>query len=268
MAVWWQLFTAQCKYKYKYTNTQCAKQNYTYNGRVRQYARWTAVYGTMGANWNPRQICYFCSDLLFLHKSAQMICYSCTNLLFTVHTSSCQVVKHKGGPLLADQRQDHLHNYWNIPLLFQIPAFKESNSQRSRQAAPHDDTVWSLIWLDDGGTPLHWWHQCTAVYWWHQRIASQRQIKGGSFPTRCETPGTPWCHPSLKSPFLLSSASSKIVPCSAVCISCCQRPYLWRSCICIQHFPVFYRKLTNTTKGFATPNPFPNHRESSIGSSS
>ena len=124
--------------------------------------------------------------------SAARICYSCSNLLgfvipaqicYSVHTSSCQVVKYKGGPLLADQRQDHLHNYWNIPLFFQIPAFKESNSQSIRQAAPHDDTVGSLIWLDDGGTdtialmaPVH----CSALVAPVPRIAAPD--KRGQFP--------------------------------------------------------------------------------------
>ena len=159
----------------------------------------------MGANWNPRQICYFCSDLLFLHKSTQMICYSCTNLLFTVRTSSCQVVKHKGGQV-ADQRRDHLHIYFPLfysfqtlhglysgwilghhclgctssALLVQLHWCQVVNQkggqvadqrrdhlcnfwdfttfpshfsfQLLKRATPHDDTVWSLLWLDGNGT--------------------------------------------------------------------------------------------------------------------
>ena len=161
----------------------------------------------------PR-ICYSCPDLLFLHRFAQ-ICYSWQNLLFP-QSASVKWFQHKGGQLA--QIKDSRTIFTIIETFQHLPSYLKFHFQHSKRAtailvgfplegaqpsreAPSDDTVWSL----SSG--------------WVVAPASSALVadKGGSFPTRWETPGTPWCHPSLQSPFLQtrflqSSPASKFLP--------------------------------------------------------
>ena len=142
------------------------------------------------------------ADLLFLPR----ICYSCPDLLFLAKSvvptvSQCQVVSTQRWQLaqIKDSRTiftiietfQHLPSYFKFHFQHSkrataiLDGFPGEGAQPSREA-PSDDTVWSL----SSG--------------WVVAPASSALVadKGGSFPTIWETPGTPWCHPSLQSPFL------------------------------------------------------------------
>ena len=163
----------------------------------------------------PR-ICYSCPDLPRFVIPAQI----CPDLLFLAKSvvptvSQCQVVSTQRWQLA--QIKDSRTIFTIIETFQHLPSYLKFHFQHSKRAtailvgfplegappsreAPSDDTVWSLS--------LGW-----------VVVASSALVadKGGSFPTRWETPGTPWCHPSLQSPFLQtrvmqSSPASKFLP--------------------------------------------------------
>ena len=181
----------------------------------------------MGANWNPLQICYFCSKLLFLPRFAR-ICYSCPNLLFPlpVHTSWCQVVKYKGG-WFVDQRQDHLHKYWDfstLPLSFQIPALKKQSNSNPRVRFPNPtqvswgtrqpsgDSVWSLFLL--------------LCIWWHHDPPSSALVsdKRGQFPRQLRDTRDTLVSPLFTITILTLDTIHHHYPnfSPVVCIICCE----------------------------------------------
>ena len=135
-------------------------------------------------------------DLLFLPRFAQ-ICYSCQNLLFPqsarVKWRNTKVTGLPRSKAAEPSSQFNSLKLFNIfPLISNSIFEREQQPSKSGSLTPSDDTVWSL----------------------HRQPVSDKR---SSFPNRCETPGTPWCHPSLQSPFLQtqflqSSPASQVLP--------------------------------------------------------